>query len=93
MAFISSQNLRELLEDLKLAYSDDPAVISLCVFLEQHVPPAVALSNCMESAKSADLETQQLAFDALYHVLLPAMAHSFHLLKSAAYRYYHTHTY
>lgn len=80
------EGLKEMLYRLKIDHGQDLAVISASMFLEQHLPLAVALSNCMDQAKSDDLVTRQLAFDTHYRVLLPAMAHSFHLLKSHTYR-------
>lgn len=85
-ALIQSEELKRLLAELKTDFSSDPGVISLSMFLEQHVPLAVALSNCMEQAKSDAVQTRRAAFDTLYRVLLPAMAHSFFLLKSPIYR-------
>jgi hypothetical protein len=86
-AFQGSDRAKAALASLQLNYPHDPTVIALTMFFGEYVPLAVALSNCMEQAKSDTLEIRHLAFDSLYQVLLPAMAHAFNLLKSHMYRY------
>jgi hypothetical protein len=85
-AFQSSDHAKRLLATLNIMYPHDPAVAALGMFFGEYVPLAVALSNCMEQAKSDSLKTRQLAFDSMYRVLLPTMAHAFSLLKSHMYR-------
>lgn len=85
-AFTKSKEAQKILIDLKLKFDEDPSVVALDMFFGQHLPLVVALSNCMEQAKRPELRVREQAFDSLYHILLPAMAHSFHVLRSHTYR-------
>lgn len=87
-AFSGCKILQEKLFDMSISFASDAEVSALIMFFDTYVPLAVAMSECMDRAKSEDLATARNSFDILRRVLLPSMAFAFSTLGSDAYAQY-----